>query len=72
MTSKNLQLPSEEQCCALTDEQCRRIQAEVDPLDMRAYKTWELKHQPDLIRLYMTGKSFPLIADAMKSELEWS
>jgi hypothetical protein len=72
MTSKNPLLPSEEQCRALTDEQCHRIQAEVDPRNERAYKAWELKHQPTLIRLYMTGKSFPLIADAMKYKLEWS
>jgi hypothetical protein len=63
-------LPSEEQCLALTDEQCHRIQAELDPQNVRAYKIWEVKHQPHLIRLYMTGKSFPLIADAMK--LDWS
>jgi hypothetical protein len=72
MTSRNPLLPSEEQCLALTDEQCHRIQAEVDPRDERAYKTWELKYQPTLIRLYMSGKSFPAIADAMRYNIEWS
>jgi len=69
--SRNPLLPSKDQCLALTDEQCRRIQAEVDPYGIRASKNWEFAHQPTLIRLYMTAMSFPQIADAMKDKLSW-
>jgi len=66
--------PSSNQCLALTDEQCRRIQELVDPDGIRNQKDWETKLQPQLIRLYMTGKSFPLIEFEMKklSGLSWT
>jgi hypothetical protein len=71
MTSMTHLLPSKDQCLALTEQQCRRIQAEVDPNDERASKNWEYTHQSTLIRLYMTAMSFPQIADAMKDKLPW-
>jgi hypothetical protein len=72
MTSMNPLLPSKDQCLALSEQQCRWIQAEIDPTDTRAFKGWEFAHQPTLIRLYMTAMSFPQIADAMKHKLAGS
>jgi hypothetical protein len=72
VTSKNSLLPSKDRCLALSEQQCRRIQAEVDPDGKRAFKDWEFAHQPTLIRLYMAAMSFPQIADAMKHKLTWS
>ena len=64
---------SSKQCLALTDKQCRRIQELVDPDGIRNQKDWETKLQPQLIRLYMTGKSFPLIEFEIEklSRLSW-
>ena len=64
-------VPSKHPCLALTDDQCRKIQDIVDPDGTRAQKSWELNSQPQLIRLYMNGKSFPQIESAMK-QLGWS
>ncbi|TVY31479.1 hypothetical protein LSUB1_G008903 [Lachnellula subtilissima] len=72
MAPPGLPLPSKEQCFALTDEQCHKILLHRDPDDARANKTWELLHQPELVRLYMTRISFPQIRDYMKSKLDYS
>jgi hypothetical protein len=64
-------VPSKHPCLALTDDQCRKIQDIVDPDGTRAQKSWELNSQPELIRLYMDGMSFPQIESAMK-QLGWS
>jgi len=72
MASRALEIPTQEQCSALTDEQCRRIQELRDPDGVRNYKNWELENQPDLIRLYMTMQSFPHIEQAMRAKLDWS
>ncbi|KAH8787551.1 hypothetical protein F5882DRAFT_110904 [Hyaloscypha sp. PMI_1271] len=58
------------ECLTLTDEQCRKIQAIVDPYDTRFNESWEKQLQPKLIRLYMAGKSFPQIEEEMG--LNWS
>jgi hypothetical protein len=60
------------ECLNLTDEQCRRIQDIVDEDNTRIQKCWEFESQPQLIRLYMAGESFPQIESAMKPELFWS
>lgn len=60
------------ECLALTDEQCKKIQKIVDPNDTRINKLWETELQPKLIRLYMTGKSFPQIESEMDSRLSWT
>jgi hypothetical protein len=39
---------------------------------LRQKKSWEFDSQPLLIRLYMTGMSFPEIESAMKPGLSWS
>jgi hypothetical protein len=72
MASRTPEIPTQEQCFALSDQQCRRIQDLRDPEGVRNYKNWELQHQPELIRLYMTMLSFPHIEQAMKSKLDWS
>jgi len=72
MATKNPLLPTKEQCFALTDEQCRKIQEILDPDGIRFQKGWELDYQPELIRLYMTGISFPQIESAMMPRLTWS
>lgn len=72
MASRTLEIPSQEQCFALSDDQCRQIQEFRDPDGSRNYKNWELDHQPELIRLYMTMLSFPHIEQAMKMRLDWS
>jgi len=69
---RRLLLPTKDQCFALTDEQCRRIQDILDPDERRLQRDWELKHQPELIRLYMTGMSFPQMESAMTPRLIWS
>jgi hypothetical protein len=56
----------------LTDEQCRRIQEILDPDSIRIQKFWEIESQPELIRLYMAGRSYPEIESAMKPKLHWS
>jgi hypothetical protein len=56
----------------LTDEQCRKIQDVLDPDGTRTQKSWELQYQPELIRLYMTGMSFPQIESTMTPRLTWS
>ncbi|SZE99302.1 unnamed protein product [Blumeria hordei] len=72
MTRKNYLLPTLEQCFALSDETCRQIMELRDPKGVRAQKNWELTHQPELIRQYMTMRSFTQIAQIMRSRLEWS
>lgn len=72
MAARMTELPTQEQCFALTDEQCKRIQHIRDPEGTRNYKNWELQHQMELIRLYMTMLSFPHIEQAMRSKLDWS
>ena len=72
MASPNLPLPSREQCYALSDEQCRRIQGYRDPEGTRTNPEWEVEYQPELIRHYMNMLSFKQIEDAMKTRLEWS
>ncbi|KAG9249065.1 hypothetical protein BJ878DRAFT_537670 [Calycina marina] len=72
MASPNLPLPSREQCYALSDEQCRRIQGYRDPEGIRTNPEWEVEYQPELIRHYMNMLSFKQIEDAMKTRLEWS
>lgn len=67
----NPERPTEEQCFALTDEQCRQIQALVDPDGIRL-RNWEFEYQPELIRLYMTGMSLARIESAMAPRLTWS
>ncbi|KAH8742665.1 hypothetical protein F5882DRAFT_472091 [Hyaloscypha sp. PMI_1271] len=62
-------LPSEIQCLALTDEQCRKSQNFVDPDGKRMFSDWQFDSQPQLIRLYMTGISFPQIQEKMR---DWS
>ena len=63
--------PCDAQFLALTDEQCRMIQALVDPNGIRRQKDWETPSQLKLIRLYMTGWSFPRI-EAQMPELDYS
>lgn len=65
-------LPSLAQCESLTDEQCRKIMDFQDPEGIRAQKGWEPSHQPELIRQYMTMRSFTQIAERMKSKVDWS
>lgn len=72
MATKKYLLPSLEQCLALTDEQCHLIMNLRDPEGIRAQKNWELAHQAELIRQYMTMRSFTQIAQIMRSKLEWS
>ena len=72
LAQRNPLLPTRGQCLALTDGQCRRIQDILDPDGIRFQKSWELSHQPDLIRLYMTGMSFPQMESEMTPNLTWS
>ncbi|RKF81621.1 hypothetical protein GcM3_033010 [Golovinomyces cichoracearum] len=72
MTPKNLFLPSLEQCISLTDEQCHFIMKLRDPENIRVQKNWERAYQPELIRQYMTMRSFTQIAQIMRPRLEWS
>jgi hypothetical protein len=72
LAQRNPLLPTRDQCLALTDAQCRRIQDVLDPDGMRYQKYWESNHQPELIRLYMTGMSFPQIKSEMTPKLDWS
>lgn len=72
MASQNYLLPTVAQCQSLTDDQCRRIQDILDPQGIRANKDWELQHQYELIRLYMTMKSFPQIENAMRKKMDCS
>lgn len=65
-------LPTKDQCLALTDDQCRRIQNFLDPYHQRIQKDWALEYQPVLIRLYMTRMSFYEIASLMTPRLIWS
>lgn len=67
--SRNPFLPTEEECFSLTNEECIRILDIVDPDGFRAQRNWELGHQPQLIRLYMTMQSFLQIERFMRSEL---
>ncbi|KAH8669490.1 hypothetical protein BGZ60DRAFT_36270 [Tricladium varicosporioides] len=64
-------LPTKDQCFALSDGQCHRILLHRDPDNSRANKNWELVHQPELVRLYMTMVSFPQIRDHMKTKLDY-
>jgi hypothetical protein len=48
------------------------IQEYLDPQGQRAHRNWEQDHQVNLIRQYMTMRSFPAIEEAMKPRLEWS
>jgi hypothetical protein len=59
-----------EQCLALSDKQCRKIQQLCDPDGTRLNKDWELAHQPTLVRLYMSLLSFNKIQTAMESKIE--
>jgi hypothetical protein len=70
MASSNWPLPTKEQCLALTDEQCRKIQQLCDPNGTRINKDWELVYQPTLVRLYMSLLSFTKIQAAMASKIE--
>jgi hypothetical protein len=72
MATRNPLLPTKEQCLALTPAQCRMIQEYLDPQGQRAHRNWEQDHQVNLIRQYMTMRSFPAIEEAMKPRLEWS
>ncbi len=72
MAARNHLLPTREQCFALTDEQCRKIMDLLDEKGIRARKDWEYELQPELVRLYMTMWSFPIIETYMKPKLEWS
>jgi hypothetical protein len=66
-------LPTREQCFSLSEAQCHKILLHRDPNNTRANKNWELVHQPELVRLYMTMISFPQIRDSMKQNLDyWS
>lgn len=69
MASRNLQLPDQEECFALTDEQCRRIMDYQDPNGIRSNRDWEAEHQPLLIRLYMAMWIFPDIEHYMQSKI---
>ncbi|POS87372.1 hypothetical protein EPUL_002673 [Erysiphe pulchra] len=71
-TNDTFPLPSLAQCESLTDEQCRKIMDYQDPEGIRAQKGWEPSHQPELIRQYMTMRSFTQIAERMKSKVDWS
>jgi hypothetical protein len=62
---------SKDQWSALTDNQCRKIQEIIDPDDIRKQKSWEFNSQPKLIRLYMSGISFPQIEAEMKPLVDW-
>jgi hypothetical protein len=72
LAQRNPLLLTKDQCLALTDGQCRRIQDILDPLGTRFQKYWESNHQPELIRLYMTGMSFAQIQSEMAPKLNWS
>jgi hypothetical protein len=72
MTPSNLPLPSRDQCYALTDEQCCKIQEHRDPHGQRANADWEGPYQCELVRHYMAMLSFKQVADAMQPRLEWS
>ena len=69
---RNQLLPTKDQCFALTDEQCRRIQDILDPDESLFQRGWDLKFHPELIRLYMTGMSFQQMVSAMTPRLTWS
>jgi hypothetical protein len=74
MASNSLPLPSEDQCLALTDEQCFKILEYYDPYDpkgLRAYTNWGLAHQPELVRLYMARLPFPRIEFRMSTKPKW-
>lgn len=71
-TNETFPLPNLAQCEGLTDEQCRKIMSFQDPEGIRAQKGWEPTHQPELIRQYMTMRSFTQIAERMKSKVDWS
>ncbi|CAG8960547.1 hypothetical protein HYFRA_00008267 [Hymenoscyphus fraxineus] len=64
-------LPTREQCFSLSEAQCHKILMHRDPNNERANKNWELVHQPELVRLYMTMISFPQIRDYMKQKLDY-
>ncbi|KAF4626646.1 hypothetical protein G7Y89_g11509 [Cudoniella acicularis] len=64
-------LPTKDQCFALSDSQCHKILLHRDPDNSRANKNWELVHQPELVRLYMTMISFPQVRDHMKTKLDY-
>jgi hypothetical protein len=70
MASMHLPLPTEEQCRALSDEQCLQIQQFLDPAGVRINKDWELEHQPTLVRLYMSLLSFNKIEAAMGLKID--
>jgi hypothetical protein len=70
MASSNWPLPTKEQCLALSDEQCRKIQQLLDPDGTRINKDWELVHQPTLVRLYMSLLSFTKIQAVMESKID--
>ncbi|KAH7327298.1 hypothetical protein BKA65DRAFT_65489 [Rhexocercosporidium sp. MPI-PUGE-AT-0058] len=72
MASSDYLLPTVAQCESLTNDQCRQIQDILDPQGIRANKDWEISHQYDLIRLYMTMKSFNQIEHAMKKKMDCS
>jgi hypothetical protein len=67
-----LPLPSKDQCYALSDEQCRKIQEHRDPHGRRANADWESPYQCELVRHYMAMLSFKQVEDVMKPRLEWS
>lgn len=70
MEPPSFPLPTQEQCYALTDEQCRMILQYRNPNKMMN-SDWEEESQAELVRLYMTMKSFKSVEDAMKSRLDW-
>lgn len=65
-------LPTVGQCMALTAAQCQIIQDCVDPLNVRNKRDWEPEHQVELIRQYMTMRTWKAIAQAMKPKLVYS
>jgi hypothetical protein len=72
MPSTNLPMPTKDQCYALSDEQCHKIQERRDPGGVRVNSDWEPAYQAELLRHYMAMLSFKQIEDAMKSRLDWS
>jgi hypothetical protein len=64
-------LPTNDQCMALTDEQCFRLLELRDPKGEALNRNWALHHEPELVRLYMSMISFPQIEQRMRSKLDW-
>jgi hypothetical protein len=70
--SRNLPLPTQDECYALSDDECRLIQQYQDPYSERIYKEWEPKYQAELVRHYMRMLDFNQIEAAMKPTLVWT